>query len=345
MDEYEDDVGLSSPSPNGERDEKKPELKPEGSQPDGDDDDVYEDSLDLDTTDQQQRVMLVRLPEYLMTKLKENGDELSGADLGKVLIPQGPDADPKKLRVLLNPQIELLRPLPHRYDMNVVNQDVENVFVMKEQETKRRNPDQEGGEGFKRAKRTALVGHAVNECSLTADMSDPNYSYVLQQRKLMELPSADRQTVLLDSMAGVGGSKYGATLRSQKEAWRKPIQKRQLARQFESKATRLPRNELLDVLFRAFEEQPYWAMRQLRERSRQPEVYLRSVLDSIAVLIKRGPYAMKYGLREEYKVLQSHGASVESMVEKAPMGPDISDSEARGDHDSDDMEMENVEIV
>lgn len=367
MSGFEEDVSLSPTSPNAQ-------VKPDPAKQEiNDNDDLYEDSFDLDTTNQHERLMLVRLPEYLMERLRKGEQELTGADLGKVLIPQGPGADPKKLRVLLNPQVELLKPLPHRYALNVVHNDVKNIYVMREQEVKRKRKTEElagtspegdnlggagaGGAGasasgedseasqFRRAKRTALIGHAVNECALVADMSDPNYNFVLQQRKLMELPQAERQTTLLDSMAGVGGAKYGATLRQQKDAWRKPAQKRHALRATgDGRATRLERNALLDLLFKAFEEQPYWTVKQLRERTRQPEVYLRSTLDSIAVLIKRGPYAMKYGLREEYKHLQSLGATIDSMIEKTPAGPEYNDVEDNDGHDSDDMEMENVEI-
>ena len=298
------------------------------------DDDIYDDTQDLDTTQQDQRVMLVRLPEYLMKKLNENAGELSGAELGRVFIPQGSDA--QKFRVLLNSRNESLSRLPKRYDMTVTNPNVKNVFVLKEQDMKRKRTEKEGG-GVSRAKKTSLTGHAVNDCVMTADPNDPNYRYVLQQRKLMELPNAERQTTLLENTSGVGTNKYGVTLKQQKESWLRPTQRRQMARQAsEGRATRVDRNELLDMLFRAFELQPYWTMKQLKERTHQPDVHLRSVLESIAVQNKRGPNAGKYGLKEEYKALQ--GSSVDNLVATAQTG--LGDD---GNSDS-DMEMENVEL-
>lgn len=344
--EFEDDVSLSPTSP-----ELKAEagaVKQEEAGEKGEDD-VYEDSLDLDTKNQGQRVMLVRLPEYLIAKLQENRGELSGADLGKVLIPQGAGTDARKMRLLLNTGISALNPLPHQYDLNITNQNVRNEYIMKEQDF-RVSKGADAGSGVRRLKKTALVGHAVNECTLVADVADSNYKYVLEQRKLMELPNAERQTTMLDSLAGVGGAKYGATLRQQKASWRRQVLKKQIAKNStDGKAIRIPRNELLDMLFRAFEETPYWTVKGLRERTRQPEVYLRSVLESIAILNKRGPYAMKYGLKEEYKALQSSGASVESMVQQAPRAPEgqdgADDGERARDDDDDDLEMEVVEIA
>jgi transcription initiation factor TFIIF subunit beta len=41
-----------------------------------------------------------------------------------------------------------------------------------------------------------------------------------------------------------------------------------------SKATRIPKNELLDLLFKCFQEYAYWSIKGLREYLKQPEVFL-----------------------------------------------------------------------
>lgn len=63
---------------------------------------------------------------------------------------------------------------------------------------------------------------------------------------------------------------------------------------------RLPRNELLDILFELYDQYPYWSMKGLRSRVQQPEVYLREVLQTIADLHKRGPYSGNWSLKPEY---------------------------------------------
>ena len=73
----------------------------------------------------------------------------------------------------------------------------------------------------------------------------------------------------------------------------------------EGKATRMPRNDLLDLLFRLFEEFDYWSLKGLKDRTKQPEVYLKEVLETMAVLIKKGPYAMRYSLKPEYKQMKN----------------------------------------
>lgn len=69
----------------------------------------------------------------------------------------------------------------------------------------------------------------------------------------------------------------------------------------EGKAARMPRNELLDLLFKLFEDYEYWSLKGLRERTKQPEAFLKEVLESIAILNKKGPYALRYSLKPEYK--------------------------------------------
>ncbi|KAF2442030.1 hypothetical protein P171DRAFT_433614 [Karstenula rhodostoma CBS 690.94] len=59
----------------------------------------------------------------------------------------------------------------------------------------------------------------------------------------------------------------------------------------QNKFARLPRNELIDILHRAFDEHRYWPMKQLKQHTKQPEAYLKEVLPEIAHLIKSGNFA------------------------------------------------------
>src|SRR5436190_23750154 len=92
----------------------------------------------------------------------------------------------------------------------------------------------------------------------------------------------------------------------------------------------MPKNELIDLLFGAFEKYTYWTLRGLKDYAKQPEVfnqkknntdislfickifinyfflviilksYLKDVLNEIAILDKRGPYNNCYHLKPEY---------------------------------------------
>lgn len=63
----------------------------------------------------------------------------------------------------------------------------------------------------------------------------------------------------------------------------------------------MPRNELMDMLFAAFERYPYWSFKGLLEHTKQPAQYLREILSEICILNKQGPYASNYQLKPEYK--------------------------------------------
>lgn len=67
------------------------------------------------------------------------------------------------------------------------------------------------------------------------------------------------------------------------------------------KAARIPKNQLLDLLFECFREYQYWSMKALRQRTQQPDSYLREVLEEVAVLNKSGSFANHYCLSEAYR--------------------------------------------
>ncbi|KAG8719660.1 hypothetical protein FRC08_002320 [Ceratobasidium sp. 394] len=69
--------------------------------------------------------------------------------------------------------------------------------------------------------------------------------------------------------------------------------------QFE-RAARIPKNELLDMLFKLFAAQSHWSMKVLRERTKQPMDYLKETLEDIAVLHKSGPHTNTWSLQASY---------------------------------------------
>ncbi|PWN35024.1 uncharacterized protein FA14DRAFT_160368 [Meira miltonrushii] len=135
---------------------------------------------------------------------------------------------------------------------------------------------------------------------------------------------------------------------------------------------RLPRNELLDMLFELYDQFPYWSIKGLRSRVQQPEVYLREVLQSIANLHSRGPYAGNWSLKPEYLEMrkqqerenQSNAAASAALA--GPIGTastepsssiggpsqqnaagdgdaKVKEEEGDDEDDEEDMEMEDVE--
>ncbi|KAA8917842.1 hypothetical protein TRICI_000003 [Trichomonascus ciferrii] len=333
---FEDDVSLSPPETKGEASGVKEE------------EDDFEDSLDLDVSGAESKVWLVRMPRFLMDRWK-NVDELSGKDLGKVRIRNGSSSEPWKVKLCLNDSPEN-NDIPHEYDINLVKKVVDNTYVFTESDL----PEYQKKKAMKQMswsnveeeeappppppgvastsssenrngnrytpyvktipKKTALVGKACHECIVTPSLRDRNYSKVVSQRKAQEAEASKAKVTFLNEIPGVNTASFGQNLRGHSSAFMRAQKKD--PKSVEGKATRLPQNELLDLLFKLFEEYDYWGMKGLRERTKQPEAYLKEVLDTMAVLIKKGPYAMKYTLKPEFKQIKGMGGSLSEYMNK-----------------------------
>ncbi|OVA18119.1 Transcription initiation factor IIF [Macleaya cordata] len=72
---------------------------------------------------------------------------------------------------------------------------------------------------------------------------------------------------------------------------------------------RMERGELEVILFKLFETQPNWSIRQLILETHQPEQFVRDIVKDICVYNKRGKNQGTYELKLEYK--QQAGSIVE----------------------------------
>ncbi|CAM8912491.1 unnamed protein product [Rhodiola kirilowii] len=67
------------------------------------------------------------------------------------------------------------------------------------------------------------------------------------------------------------------------------------------KRTRRDRGELEDIMFKLFERQPNWALKQLVQETDQPAQFLKEILNELCVYNKRGANQGTYELKPEYK--------------------------------------------
>jgi transcription initiation factor TFIIF subunit beta len=104
---------------------------------------------------------------------------------------------------------------------------------------------------------------------------------------------------------------------------------------------RMPRNQLLDILFSAFREQPHWGLKALRERTQQPEAYLKEVLTEIAALARAGEHAGTYALKPNFATGDADAAKAEASLYKVEDVPQGMDEDDEDDEDEDD-DMEEV---
>jgi transcription initiation factor TFIIF subunit beta len=119
----------------------------------------------------------------------------------------------------------------------------------------------------------------------------------------------------------------------------------------ENKAARISEGELLDMLAGLFKEYKFWPLKRLKERTRQPEAFLREQLNKIAVLVKTGNAANTWTLNAN--VAATLNMRDEDLADYNPDEPDIkeeeiappasgADNDSVDDDDDEDMEMEDV---
>ncbi|KAF5740813.1 transcription initiation factor IIF subunit beta-like [Tripterygium wilfordii] len=81
----------------------------------------------------------------------------------------------------------------------------------------------------------------------------------------------------------------------------KDKKKTQPVKQSDVKRTRRDRGELEDIMFKLFERQPNWALKQLVQETDQPAQFLKEILNELCVYNKRGTNQGTYELKPEYK--------------------------------------------
>ncbi|XP_047975214.1 transcription initiation factor IIF subunit beta-like [Salvia hispanica] len=67
------------------------------------------------------------------------------------------------------------------------------------------------------------------------------------------------------------------------------------------KRTRRDRGELEDIMFKLFENQPNWTLKQLVQETDQPAQFLKEILNELCIYNKRGTNQGTYELKPEYK--------------------------------------------
>ncbi|XP_022764578.1 general transcription factor IIF subunit 2-like [Durio zibethinus] len=69
----------------------------------------------------------------------------------------------------------------------------------------------------------------------------------------------------------------------------------------DTKRTRRDRGEMEDIMFKLFERQPNWTLRQLIQETDQPEQFLKDILKDLCMYNNKGANQGSYELKPEYK--------------------------------------------
>ncbi|KAL4969379.1 transcription factor IIF subunit TFG2 [Aspergillus stella-maris] len=191
-------------------------------------------------------------------------------------------------------------------------------------------------------KQTALAGHIGKEYNCLPIENEEFQK--LSEKKALEALKPKRETVFIDKLPGklLQGRHALPGEQSAFVQATKPAK----GKSQENKTTRMPQNELLDLVYQCFREYRYWPFKTLKARLRQPEAYLKQTLEMVAHLVKSGDFAMTWELKPEARE-SNYSNSVEVKQEAAP-GLDYNFDEGSDDDamvsgmDNDDAQFENV---
>ncbi|KAJ6551580.1 transcription initiation factor IIF, beta subunit [Mycena capillaripes] len=188
---------------------------------------------------------------------------------------------------------------PDCYELDVVNENVENQVVIAERP---KDPSLSVSTSAAaatpntRARTTILTGRIKHDCNLrpalTASyrrqMRERHIKYNTPTRQIMRIEDAGLGQGGVNRLTSVGttGNFKGMVKPKPKEF---------------SRMARIPRNQLLDLIFQLFREKPRWGIKALRERTQQPEAYLKEVLSEVAFLNKTGEFASLWELKDTFK--------------------------------------------
>eukprot|EP00794_Sanderia_malayensis_P010808 gene10808-11962_t len=84
---------------------------------------------------------------------------------------------------------------------------------------------------------------------------------------------------------------------------------REKKRKDEGKRARAEREEVLEMLYSAFEKHQYYGLKDLVKLTQQPVVYLKSILKDICVYNIKAPHKNTYELKPEYRHYKNDEAS------------------------------------
>ncbi|ODV83531.1 hypothetical protein CANARDRAFT_29969 [[Candida] arabinofermentans NRRL YB-2248] len=190
-------------------------------------------------------------------------------------------------------------------------------------------------------KKTSIVGKIVHECQVIPTKLSSNNALKLleQKRRLKQMVKKKTINYMRDVSAGIMQGRAGPNIHTGATITlsRELAAKRDAAKA-EGRASRMERDELMKLLFSMFNDYEYWTMKGIKEKTNQPEAYLKECLETIATMERKGTYALKYRLKDEYK----RSREVERK-ERRDLDGDMDDDLRNGDNDDDDDDEDDDE--
>jgi transcription initiation factor TFIIF subunit beta len=324
------------------------------------DDDFYEDTgeLQLPQKGSEKDVWLTRIPQWLYEAVSKweditDGNENDQMVIGEVLCMPDPNrpGQIKKdapIRMILNNRSIVEKQLPQAFDLTMSKAEPDtlgNTYIFTEKDLPGYKPSGLGqgkmGTGlgvrdpkarvgkwtkYKKAipKQTVLLGATTREYHANP-LHTREYIEFSKKRTRKAIQGNEERTNIVDNL---NDHRLGLNAQKMFKSFiRPPVANKPQT----NKAARIPRNDLIDLLHQCFDQYTYWSMKALKNRTKQPEAYLKEVLQEIAQLVKTGPFASNW---------MRHGVYNRDLSQQVNA---LAPGEEDGDDDGDEeMEMEDV---
>ncbi|KAL8820345.1 MAG: hypothetical protein Q9223_001425 [Gallowayella weberi] len=270
------------------------------------DDDIYEDAGDLDFSRATQSLYLTRIPKYLWESWSTLDDD-EEIQIGTVRV-EGSLEDVKRMSLILTPNVSVQKNIPQEYIMHVANRKSTNTFIFSEKDL----------HGYAARSKTTIQNKIQTEVNCLP-VENTEYKRIMDARAKEALAKPRRETKMVDRVYAPTGLRQANAFESGFTKMTKPI----AGKGQHVKATRIARNDLIDQVFACFKEHRYWKLGVMKERLKQPETYLKEVLEEVAELIKSGPFANHWQLNPHYqKIMKDLDLEVAPSTEVAGLSED-----------------------
>ncbi|KAJ3226755.1 hypothetical protein HK099_004173 [Clydaea vesicula] len=228
------------------------------------------------------KVWLVKIPKTLAEKWEAFSD--AGHQLATMKHKAAIGEKPEEITLHI-PNATWSEDIPKNYQLKVSNKGTKNSYVFTENEQ---------GEAEE------IFGTVFHEAQCTPIMDKEYRDFLKKKSKINEVKQKPVRTVKkMDEKEERKILFIGGSLKSQKETTNFSTAKKKIKTQ--DKNERMDRDDLINILFQLFSEEDYFSFKSLVERTKQPQQFLKEVLNDICILNKRGPYKQEYGLKPEFK--------------------------------------------
>jgi transcription initiation factor TFIIF subunit beta len=330
-----------------------PDIKmdPDASTPGGGfmDDEFYEDTgeMIMSKDSSEKDIWLTRIPPWLYEAVSKWDNVADGNDTDQIQIGEvygfattsGIDKT-KPMRVFLNDRWRAKSNLPSAFQLDpapATDTILGNTYVFTEKDLPgfRGRGGHQGGFGgvqdpkariqkrskYKKAipKQTALIGHATRQYN--ANPLETKEYQEFSAARIKQAIQGSHMTTIITKDTEVSDVNNSIMLNNRFKNFIRPMTK---GKPQQNKAARMARSDLIDVLHTLFDEYQYWPMKAIKQRTKQPEQYLKEVLGDIALLVKSGPFASNW---KRQAVFENQRDTSKQAEAAAPEGPGDGDSE------------------